>query len=199
METPAQFMQDPVKVIEAIIYMAEQSKTDSYFGERKVYKLLYYADCEAYRQHGAPITGTMYVHYPHGPFPENWPALKKKMLEAGDVQIYGRHPREGRRDHGRNLIYPQRPTRAGVLTPDECAILSAQVKRFAGFNFAGIEEYVQEEAGWFSTDDGDTIPYEVAGFSAPPLSADGVRRGKSIAERRARQQAALRSPGDNPV
>ena len=59
METPAQFTQDPDKVIEAVIYMAEHSKADSYFGERKVYKLLYYADCEAYRQHGAPITGTM--------------------------------------------------------------------------------------------------------------------------------------------
>ena len=92
METPTQFTQDADKVIEAVIYMAEQSKADSYFGERKVYKLLYYADCEAYRQHGSPITGTRYVHYPHGPFPENWPTLKKKMLAAGDVQIFGSHP-----------------------------------------------------------------------------------------------------------
>ena len=113
------------------------------------------------------------------------------MLTAGDVQILGSHPQEGRKDHGRNLIYPQRPVREGVLTPEDCAILAAQVKRFAGFNFAGIEEYVQEEAGWFMTDDGDTIPYEASGISAPPLSADGVRRGKSIAERCARQQASL--------
>ncbi|MDE2787409.1 MAG: Panacea domain-containing protein [Chloroflexota bacterium] len=199
METPTQFTQDTNKVIEAVIYMAEQSKDDSYFGERKVYKLLYYADCEAYRQHGAPITGTMYVHYPHGPFPENWPTLKKRMITAGDVQIFGSHPREGRKDHGLNLIYPQRSVREGILTPEDYAILSAQVKRFAGFNFAGIEEYVQEEAGWFTTDDGDTIPYEASGISAPPLSADGVRRGKSIAERRARQRTPLRSPGDRPV
>jgi hypothetical protein len=191
METPAQFTQDPAKVIEAVIYMAEHSKSDSYFGERKVYKLLYYADSEAYRQHGAPITGTTYVHYPHGPFPENWPALKREMLEAGDMQIFGSPPRDGRKDHGRNLIYPQRTVKEGVLTLEDCAILAAQVKRFAGFNFAGIEEYVQEEAGWLATDDGDAIPYEVAGISAPPLSADGVRRGNRIAERRARQQASL--------
>ena len=191
METPAQFTQNPAKVIEAVIYMAERSKADSYFGERKVYKLLYYADCEAYRQRGAPITGTMYVHYPHGPFPENWPALKKEMLAAGDIQILSSHPREGRNDHGRNLIFSQRSMHEGVLTAADCAILAEQVKRFAAFNFAGIEEYVQEEAGWLTTDDGDTIPYETSGISVPPLSFNEITTGRKIADESAKRRATV--------
>ena len=47
MEAPTQFTQDQDKVIEAVIYMAEQSKDDSYFGERKVYKLLYSVGTES--------------------------------------------------------------------------------------------------------------------------------------------------------
>ena len=58
------FFTNPDKLSAAIVYLAQRSLHDDHFGETKLVKLMYYADCAAYQRTGEPITGTTYI--PHG-------------------------------------------------------------------------------------------------------------------------------------
>ena len=71
MDSPENFESDRAKLIEAVIYLSEISLDDPNFAVAKLVKLRYYADCESYIRHGKPLTGATYLHFPHGPYPEN--------------------------------------------------------------------------------------------------------------------------------
>jgi hypothetical protein len=70
-----------------MIYLSELSIDDLNFGMPKLVRLLYYADCESYLQRGRPITGATYLHFPHGPYPENWHQVREDMERNGDAEI----------------------------------------------------------------------------------------------------------------
>ncbi len=173
------FEQDRDKLIEAAIYLSEISVDDPDFGMTKLVKLLYYADCESYMQYGKPITGTTYLHFPHGPYPENWYQVREQMERNGDVEIVYETTTPG---YQKYRMFPLRAADLERLSPDDRKSLEAQVKRFAGFNAAGIEEYSHQEVGWLSTEDGQPIPYALAGVVSPPLSERDIRAGRASAK-----------------
>ena len=179
METEREFELHEDKLIEAVIYLSERSADDPNFGVIKLVHLLYYADCAAYLQHGAPITGVTYLHFPHGPYPEHWYKVRREMQAAGDVEVVYEDCDDG---FNRYRMLPNRTMKPEVLTAEECAILDEQRKRFALFNTAGISEYSHQELGWRDTEDGEPISYETVGMVAPPLSASAIRRGRKIAD-----------------
>ena len=76
------------KLTEAVACLVKASEDDPDFGETKLVKLLYYADCAAYLQTGAPITGITYLRYPHGPYPQDWARHKSAMAKDGDVDVF---------------------------------------------------------------------------------------------------------------
>lgn len=172
MTSPEHFEQDRNKLIEAAIYLSELSIDDPNFAVAKLVKLLYYADCESYMQYGAPITGTTYLHFPHGPHPENWYQVREQMEQNGDVEILYETSVPGYREY---RILPRRPADLEHLSPTDRESLEAQVKRFAGFNAAGIEQYSHQEVGWLSTEDGQPIPYTLAGIFSAPMSVRDIR------------------------
>ena len=174
MASPEHFEQDRGKLIEAAIYLSELSIDDPNFGMTKLVKLLYYADCESYLQYGKPITGTTYLHFPHGPYPENWYQVREQMERNGDAAVVYETALPGYRKY---RMFPRRPANLELLSPDDQKSLGAQVQRFASFNAAGIEEYSHQEVGWLSTEDGQPIPYALAGVVAPPLSEREIRAG----------------------
>ena len=53
----------------------------------KLTRLLYYSDCGAFALLGKPITGTTYIHFPHGPYPENWYQARMKMEHSGAITV----------------------------------------------------------------------------------------------------------------
>lgn len=168
MASPEHFEQDRAKLIEAAIYLTELSMDDPNFAIPKLVKLLYYADCESYMQHGYPITGTTYIHFPQGPYPANWYQVREQMEANGDVQILYDPAVPG---YYQYRILPLRPADLELLSSADRETLEAQVRRFEHFNGAGIEEYSHQEVGWLSTEDGQPIPYALSGIVSPPLSA----------------------------
>ena len=170
------FEQDRGKLIEAALYLVELSIDDPDFGIEKLAKLLYYADCDAYIQCGAPITGTTYIHFPHGPYPANWHEVREQMELQGDVEVvYGSTGAA----YQRYQLIPLRTTDLESLKPAERKILEAQVSRFAGFNTAGIEQYSHQEFGWLSTEDGQPIPYSLAGIVSAQLSLRDIQNSRA--------------------
>jgi hypothetical protein len=65
-------------------------------------------------------------------------------------------------------MFPCRAADLECLSSTDRESLEAQVKRFVGFNAAGIEEYSHQEVGWLSTEDGQPIPYALAGVVSSP-------------------------------
>jgi hypothetical protein len=171
------FEQDRGKLIEVALYLSELSIDDPDFGIEKLAKLLYYADCDAYMHHGEPITGTTYLHFPHGPYPENWHQVRQQMEQQGDVEvIYG----SSEAAYQRYCLLPLRTADLERLQPSDREILEAQVSRFAGFNAAGIERYSHQEIGWLSTEDGQPIPYSLAGVSSAQLSPRDIQNSRAL-------------------
>lgn len=168
----AQFEQDGVKLAEAAIYLSQLSVDDPNFGMPKLVKLLYYSDCAAYAKYGQPITGTTYLHFPHGPFPENWHRVRAQMEAKGDVAVIYETAAPG---YHRYRMFPRRAANLELLSPDDRTILEEQAQRFAGFNAAGIEQYSHQEVSWLSTEDGEAMAYELAGIVSVPLSEREMR------------------------
>lgn len=176
MTTSTTFQQDIAKLVEAVIYLCELSIGDPAFGVSKLTKLLYYADCDSYLEYGEPITGTTYLHFPHGPHPENWYQLREQMERNGDVEILSDGTPSG---YQKYRILALRAPDLELLSPNDRAMIKAQVERFGGYNEAGIEQYAQEEVGWLSTENGQPIPYALAGVVAPPLSLKDILAWRS--------------------
>ena len=191
MEERDGFKQQMDKLAEAVVHLIEGSEADPNFGETKLVKLLYYSDCAAYRQFGAPMTGTTYLHYPHGPYPADWYKSKRVMQEAGAVEVIQEDSIGVYRVYRRHRWVAKRAAKPEILSTDECAILDEQLRRFASFNASGIEEYSHHELGWLSTEDGEPIPYEMAGLSDAPLSSQEIGEGKRIADAIAKRRESI--------
>ena len=175
MDQQTYFEQNRGKLIEAALYLSELSIDDPDFGIEKLTKLLYYGDCDAYIYHGEPITGTTYLHLPHGPYPENWHQVRQQMEQQGDVEVvYG----SSSAAYQRYRLLPLRTADLERLKTTDREILEAQVLRFTGFNAAGIEQYSHQEIDWLSTEDGQPIPYSLAGVVSSQMSVRDIRSGQ---------------------
>ncbi len=176
---PQQFEPDTKKLTAAVVHLIDGSKADPNFGETKLVKLLYFADCAAFWRKGAPITGMIYVHNQFGPYPQEWYVQKRQMQAAGVVRIdretvYGNYPR-----HRWTVVGE---IENELLSHDEREILDQQLERFSRFNASGIVEYSHQEIAWLSTDIGEPMAYEMSGFAAPPLSSDEREMGERLAD-----------------
>ena len=167
----------PDKLAEAALYLAERSANDPNFGETKLVKMLYFADCAAYARHGAPITGATYVHMEHGPYPQDWRSTKERLIAGGEVREITRDIPGGYRQC---QLAANRQARTETLTAAERACLDIQLREFASFNAAAIEEYSHRILGWRETKTGETIPYELSMFHWPTLTDDARERGRRI-------------------
>ena len=187
MTTQQSFTQDLDKFIEAALYIGERSENDPHFGVSKLVRLLYYSDCAAYILLGKPITGTTYIHFPHGPYPQNWHQARERMEKTGALTVL--RGGDGEYYYSRYQILANRPANREVLAPEELELMDEQLRRFANFNAAGIEQYSHQDAAWRATEDGQPLTYEMAGISAPPLSPNSIRFGLKVADDiRKRQQ-----------
>ena len=176
------------KLTEAVVYLVDRSQNDPHFGETKLVKLLYYADCAAFMQTGEPITGVTYLRYPHGPYPQAWTTSKKTMEMAGDVDIFSE---ELGNDVHRHRWITNRPVDSGVLAHWEEAILDEQLARFANFNATQISDHAHQEFGWILTELGEPIPYDLAGLSDVPLTDENFEAAKRIAANAASRRTAV--------
>ncbi len=188
MEAANQFQLRQDKLTEAIIYLSERSADDPHFGVIKLVNLLYHADCAAYLKYGAPITGVAYPHFPHGPYPEHWYKVRREMQKAGDVEVMYEDCDDG---HRRYRTLPNRTVKPEVLSAEECAILDEQQERFALFNTAGISEHSHYQLSWRGTEDGEPLPFATAQATTFPMSANGIREAKHIANDIAKRRQSV--------
>ena len=169
------------KLAAAVAYLAQQSLRDDRFGETKLVKLLYYADCAAYQRTGEPITGTTYIRMPHGPYPDDWQVNKRRLEDSGIIQVVNENISA---THTRQRALAGANASSGALTERDKAFLDEQLRRFREFTAAAIEEYSHNDVAWDVTDQGAPMPYELSGIRRPgPPDEETIARGRRIAKR----------------
>lgn len=176
------FSPDPDKIAAAVAYLAQRSVNDNNFGELKLVKLLYYADCAAYQRTGKPITGTTYIKMPHGPYPDRWQTTIGDLESSGTVRL----SRESAgNEYVRKHWLPGENAATAALTEQDKRLLDEQLRQFSEFNGAEIEEYSHGELAWDAAREREAMPYELSGIRRPalPPDAETIARGRRIAKR----------------
>ena len=170
------------KLAAAVAYLAQQSLRDDRFGETKLVKLLYYADCAAYQRTGEPITGTTYIKMPHGPYPDRWQTTICGLESSRTVRLSSE---SAGNECVRKRWLPGENATMAALTEQDKRLLDEQLRQFAEFSGAEIEEYSHDELAWDATREREVMPYELSGIRRPssPPDAETVARGRRIAQR----------------
>lgn len=179
MGAPMRFQLQWDKLKAAVAYLTERSLRDDNFGQVKLVKLLYFADCAAYLRTGQPITGSNYVHREHGPYPEDWRSIAEQLERDGVVRI---HLEDIHGNYRRRRPVPLGTSNSDLLTEQERTFLDEQLRRFAAFNAAQIEEYSHDEVAWRTTKPGNVMPWELVGFRMPEITDEVKARGQRIAD-----------------
>ena len=187
MEERSRSPETPEKLAEAILYLCEQSSEDPDFGETKLVKLLYFADCDAFERRGTPITGSTYLHLPNGPVPENWDAVRSSMESGGDITIQTESSAGG---HGLKRAAANRSLRPGALSEEETASLDRQIARFATFNAGEIVSYSRRRLGWRATQHPEPVPYQGSRFTAPVKDGVILNEAQRVMDEESRRRAA---------
>lgn len=89
-----------------IVYVAEQSRDDPFFGATKLNKILYYSDFRAYRELGHSITGADYQKLDEGPAPRQLLPIRRALIAEGLIRIEARPMF----NHGPALSLEHRPS-----------------------------------------------------------------------------------------
>ena len=182
MENQLHFPLQWEKLAAAVAYLVQQSLHDDRFGETKLVKLLYYADCAAYQRTGEPITGATYIRMPHGPYPDGWPANRRRLEDLGIIQVIDENVST---THTRQRALSGTNASVDALTDRDKVFLDEQLRRFREFTAAAIEEYSHGELAWDAAHEREAMPYELSGIRRPslPPDAETIARGRRIAKR----------------
>jgi uncharacterized phage-associated protein len=164
------------KFREMVVYLAARSKDDPRCGDKKLNKLLYFADMTAYRRRGAPIAGAEYQHQPHGPIAKPLIPARRQLegenrVKVGPRQYFTR---------AQTCTEAIKPADTSVFDPDEIAILDEVVTKYWDFDAKAMEDEAHKEPAWRMTKDGEPISYRSAliGRKASPKA---IVRGHELA------------------
>lgn len=155
------------KFKDLIVYIAEKSREDPFFGATKLNKILYYADFRAYRELGHPITGADYQKLPEGPAPRELLSCRRQLLDEGRIRIEHR-PVFG---YIQQRIVPAGPlgNLESTFSPDELAIVDDVLLTLRGKTGTEVSEMSHAEAGWKLVNYYQSIPYETGWFAPKGL------------------------------
>lgn len=172
-----EFKYNPEKLKNLILYVAEQSKDDPYFGATKLNKILYYVDFRAYRELGCPITGAEYQKLPDGPAPRELLKVRRQLLNEGRIALQNRQVF----NYVQQRIVPLDPAvdTGSSFLPNELAIIDDVLLMLRGKSGTEASEMSHDEAGWKLVGYYQTIPYETAWF--PPQGTELDEESLAIA------------------
>lgn len=132
-------------------------------GKKKLAKLLYYVDFDAFEKTAQPITGDVYKALPMGPVPNSLQEITSEMTGNGSLKItsvenVGYNPTE---------VYTclAKPD-TSLFTDEEKRILDRVVVKYGHLNGRQLEELTHAEAPYNGTEPLQEIPYELAYYRA---------------------------------
>jgi len=166
------------KLCELMLYIAQKSQDDKFFGAVKLNKLLYYADVEAYRRLGKSITGTDYKHRREGPVPPSDRA-RRRLVQRGRAKVDYK-PTE-KRDQER--LIPKSAPNTSLFSNAELGIIDETIRKYWQFTGTALSKKSHEEFGYKLTREGETIPLRTAWLSSARPTKAQIEVGQKIAKK----------------
>lgn len=162
-----------------MLYVAERSKTDPFFGAVKLNKILFRADFLAYRRFGRPITGHQYFRLPEGPAPRVLLPIRRRMIEDGDAsletaQVFGK---------AQQRLVAKRPPRTDLFETHELALVDDLIDEMSDQTASQASADSHRFPGWRAAKDQEVIPYETAFLSTAVTNADRGWALRTLRER----------------
>ena len=169
------------KLAEAVLYVAQRSKADLWFGATKLNKILFYADFMCFGETGESVTGATYMHLDYGPVPREMPATLNVLegegkLKRQEKKIKGRHTQK-------RVIALAEPN-LSVFTPEAKAFLDEAIEALSRLNATEASDWTHRLNPWILTERGEEIPYSsVFVMKALPAGRSGVAWARGELER----------------
>src|SRR5271165_6448352 len=110
---------------ELIVYIAEKSQDDPFFGATKLNKILYHSDFRAFERFGVPLTGTKYFRLPKGPAPKTMIPIRDALVREGVIRI-DYVPMGNYEQH--RIVAQRKSAALDHFTSDEIAIVDEVIK-----------------------------------------------------------------------
>ena len=164
---------------ELILYIAEESREDIYFGAVKLNKILWMADFMAYAQRGEPLTGVPYQRLQQGPAPRRLAPVRNAMIRAKEVQ----EVQQQRGKHTQKRLLPLRAADTSLFEDWQIELVDGLIKSMQGVTAKELTAFSHGVAWRSAAEKGALIPYEAAFLSDEPPDAEDVARTGELAAR----------------
>jgi uncharacterized phage-associated protein len=168
---------DPDRLEQLVLYIAWKTRENLRFGRTKLAKVLFYCDLTAYAEEGESLTGAVYQHWPHGPFPPALYEVEKRIESAGKAKI---QRQEAVGDEIR--IIPSAEQDPPLLHEDlwQRPLVDAYIDKFANSPTWEVEDSSHKHPGWELTNEYEEIPYHVAFMSRRRPTARDLERAEQL-------------------
>jgi len=153
----------PERITAMMAYLARKG-TEVY--KTKLNKLLFYADMTGYYLTGQGISGSQYVHLPHGPVPESYEEMIDLGVSSKKLKIT---IVRGKGDNVR-LIESGEKTES-ELGENDIRVLDWVLETYGDLSTTEISDLSHEEMAYKFTSTGEPIAYRYAEFlkTLPPM------------------------------
>jgi len=165
------------KLAELILFISERSEGDPTFGEEKLIKLLFNADFSAVRMFQRSITRQEYEKRFACPAPKRLAAVRKSLVERGELAIRVREPFGSKQ----NRTFALRLANLNEFSPEEIALVTKLISENRERTVPNVRNLSEEICGWEEAETGETIPDEVAYLSKRPPNENDLRHCQQAA------------------
>jgi hypothetical protein len=174
----------PGRFKDAVLYIAEQLANDPTFGSTKLNKILYFADTDAYRILGEPITGAVYQRNHYGPTAVEYKPMidemeRERLIDVRKARVV---------DHNQEIVTSTGQFKARIeqFSDEQKAILDVRIAEFREYNNTeSSDESHLRSAGWLAMNPFETIPYRTSLVSPVPVDNEVIEYFDRLEEKTA--------------
>lgn len=148
-------------------------------GAVKLNKVLYYSEFEHYHDTGRPISGAEFVHRRMGPTPYRLLPVRAALVADGLMELEVREVGPGIEEH---VLRPSRELEYDLLSAEEIARIESVAADLKPMSANGVSARSHLDAGWRTTGDGETIPYDAVFMDAEQAITPTARERLLAAE-----------------
>jgi hypothetical protein len=161
---------------ELTLYVSSECLDDPTYSRTKLFKILFYADFEAFGNYGDPITGVPYKKWPFGPAPASYSRIQAEMLRDRTIRVVQRRVY----DHVQQRVLPLRDPSVDLFSASQISIVDRWIRFFWNKSAREVSRYSHGKA-WKLASNNQGIPYEAVFISDEPVTFDDVERVRELA------------------
>lgn len=166
------------KFRELIVYIAERTADDEWFGDTHLNKVLWWADFDAYRTLGRPVTGARYFKLQYGPAAKPLIPVRDELSEDGDVEVI--EPPPGTKRARKTIAL--RAADPTLFSREELQLVDDRIHDLAQHSATALSRISHEESvGWNLVEMYEDIPYRTALVSDEEPTEDMLARARQTA------------------